>query len=111
LSLNELDIQEDYRSDRDNLIDDFYIPCLERATVYSRAVGFFSSSSLIAVSKGLTAKLACLAWLLSQGILEIKLAISQNLDEEGLYQEKFGIFSDYIGNCSVSTITMSMSLH
>lgn len=152
LSLNKLEIQEDYRSDRDNLIQDFYIPCLERTTVYSRAVGFFSSSSLIAVSKGLTAlirsggkirlvaspylspediaaiemglkqrekviakailreldrefewfvkdRLACLAWLLSQGILEIKLAVPQKINEQGLYHEKFGIFSDSIGNC------------
>ncbi|NJP18050.1 MAG: DEAD/DEAH box helicase family protein [Hydrococcus sp. CRU_1_1] len=151
MNLDELKIQEDYRSDRDHLINDFYLPCLGRATVYSRAVGFFSSSSLIAVSKGLAAliqsggkmrlvaspclsredikaietglkqreevitgailreldrefervikdKLACLAWLLSQGILEIKLAISQNLDKEGLYHEKFGIFSDCMGN-------------
>lgn len=55
MNLSELDIQEDYRSDRDNLINDFYIPCLERAAIYSRAVGFFSSSSLVAVSKGITA--------------------------------------------------------
>ncbi|MBF2019822.1 MAG: DEAD/DEAH box helicase family protein [Hydrococcus sp. C42_A2020_068] len=152
MSLDKLDIQEDYRSDRDNLIQDFYIPCLERTTVYSRAVGFFSSSSLIAISKVLTAlirsrgkmrlvaspylspediaaiemglkqreevitkailrefdrefekvvedRLACLAWLLSQGIFEIKLAVPQKIDEQGLYHEKFGIFSDSIGNC------------
>jgi SNF2 family DNA or RNA helicase len=44
-------------------------------------------------------RLACLAWLLSQGILEIKLAVAQNLDERGLYHEKFGIFQDLKGNC------------
>ncbi|NJK47889.1 hypothetical protein HC931_06655 [Candidatus Gracilibacteria bacterium] len=53
MNLDELKIQEDYRSDRDHLINDFYLPCLGRATVYSRAVGFFSSSSLIAVSKAM----------------------------------------------------------
>jgi hypothetical protein len=55
LSLQELAIRDEYRSDRCDLIEDFYIPCLEQATVYSRAVGFFSSTSMIAVSKGLTA--------------------------------------------------------
>ncbi|MDB9525144.1 hypothetical protein PN498_04025 [Oscillatoria sp. CS-180] len=55
LSLKELQIQDEYRSDRDNLLQDFYIPCLERSTVYNRAVGFFSSSSMAAVAQGLTA--------------------------------------------------------
>ncbi len=55
MSLKDLKIQDEYRSDRDNLIQDFYIPCLEKATVYDRAVGFFSSSSMAAVAQGLTA--------------------------------------------------------
>jgi superfamily II DNA or RNA helicase len=55
LNLAELDLKEDYRSDRDNLIDDFYIPCLAKATLYRRAVGFFSSSSMAIAAKGLTA--------------------------------------------------------
>lgn len=46
---------DEYRSDCFDLIQDFYIPCLEKATVYSRAVGFFSSSSMAAAAKGLTA--------------------------------------------------------
>ena len=55
MSLQDLIIKEEYRSDRCSLIEDFYIPCLENVTLYSRAVGFFSSSSMVAVSKGLTA--------------------------------------------------------
>jgi hypothetical protein len=55
LGLKELHIQDEYRSDRGNLLRDFYIPCLERSTVYDRAVGFFSSSSMAAVAQGLTA--------------------------------------------------------
>jgi len=55
LSLPDLEIQEEYRSDRCNLIKDFYIPCLEQSTTYFRAVGFFSSTSMAAVSAGLTA--------------------------------------------------------
>jgi superfamily II DNA or RNA helicase len=151
LSLRELAIRDEYRSDRCDLIEDFYIPCLEQATVYSRAVGFFSSTSMIAVSKGLTAliraggtmrlvaspclssedikaiatglkqrdevitevilqeldrefeevakdRLACLAWLLSQGILEIKLAIPRNIRKQGIYHEKLGLFTDIEDN-------------
>lgn len=55
MSLKQLNIQEEYRSDRDHLIQDFYIPCLEQSIAYYRAVGFFSSSSLAAAAKGITA--------------------------------------------------------
>jgi superfamily II DNA or RNA helicase len=151
LNLQTLTLQEEYRSDRHNLIEDFYIPCLSRATLYCRAVGYFSSSSMVAVARGLTAlirgggkmrliasphlsaedieaiatglqkreeiitksllsvleaefteiardRLACLAWLLSQGVLEIKLAIPKNIGNYGLYHEKLGLFADADGN-------------
>lgn len=55
MSLKDLSLQDEYRSDRFNLIQDFYIPCLGEATVYSRAVGFFSSTSMAAAAQGLTA--------------------------------------------------------
>ena len=54
LSLKYLDLRNQYRSDRHNLLE-FYIPCLERSLTYDRAVGFFSSSSLAAAAKGVTA--------------------------------------------------------
>lgn len=44
--LTDLHLQSDYRSGRDALLNDFYIPCLEEAIRYDRAVGFFSSSLL-----------------------------------------------------------------
>lgn len=148
MSLKELRIRDEYRSDRDHLIQDFYIPCLEQSSGYSRAVGFFSSSSMAAVAQGLTAfvrsegwmrlvtspklssddieaisrglqgrdqvierallreleqedleqvlkdHLACLAWLLSQGVLDIKLAIPRNNRQWGIYHEKLGVFED-----------------
>lgn len=147
MSLSHLTPQDEYRSDRDNLIQDFYLPCLKHSTLYRRAVGFFSSTSMAVAAKGLTAliraggkmqlvaspclspedveaiatglkqkeqviievirrefeteleqvvkdRLACLAWLLSQGVLEIKLAVSKNLRQYGIYHEKLGIFAD-----------------
>jgi len=149
--LQNLTFQDEYRSDRCNLIQDFYIPCLENATLYRRAVGFFSSTSMAAAAKGLTAlirtggkmqliaspnlsaedadaittglqqreevitnnllrdldrefeqivkdRLACLAWLLSQGVLEIKLAVAKNIRQQGIYHEKLGIFADAENN-------------
>ena len=143
MSLQNISIQDHYRSDRHNLIEDFYIPCLSETTLYSRAVGYFSSTSIIAVSQGLAAlieaggkmrlvaspqlsrgdiiaidrglkqkqdvvsqaiiqefeavakdRLACLSWLLSKGILDIKLAVANNFEDPGLYHEKIGVLTD-----------------
>jgi superfamily II DNA or RNA helicase len=43
-------------------------------------------------------RLACLSWLLSQGILDIKLAVANNFDDPGLYHEKIGILTDNNAN-------------
>ena len=143
MSLQSIQIQDHYRSDRHNLIQDFYIPCLSQANLYSRAVGYFSSTSIVLISQGLAAlieaggkmrlvaspylspediraieeglkqreevvsqaiikefetvsqdRLACLSWLLSQGVLDIKLAVANNFQDPGLYHEKFGVLSD-----------------
>jgi superfamily II DNA or RNA helicase len=147
LSLKSIDIKDHYRSDRDNLIQDFYVPCLSETILYSRAVGYFSSTSIVAVSQGLAAlieaggtmrlvaspylsiedieaikkglkqreevissaiikefetvskdRLACLSWLLSNNILDIKLAVANNFDDPGLYHEKIGILTDNYSN-------------
>ena len=55
MSLWELDLLETYRSDDCDLVKDFYEPCLRRSLTYDRAVGFFSSSALALVARGLTA--------------------------------------------------------
>jgi len=148
LNLNDLNFKGEYRSDNCNIIQDFYTPCLENSLLYCRAVGFFSSTSMAAVAKGLTGlirsggkmqlvaspclsqedaiaiaqglhqreelitksllkeleqefeevvkdRLACLAWLLSKGLLEIKLAICKDIcNHRGIYHEKLGLFSD-----------------
>lgn len=54
-----------YRSGKDDLAQDFFQPCLRRATLYRRAVGYFSTSSLLSwtdallrlASEGLQARL------------------------------------------------------
>jgi len=147
VSLKDLALRNQYRSDRHNLLQDFYIPCLSRAVTYDRAVGFFSSTSLalaaqglshfiqssgrmrlvasphlsaediVAIERGLKQRdeaiaknaireleqefeqvvedrLACLAWLLSKGFLEIKLAVHRDLYHQGIYHEKLGVFTD-----------------
>ena len=49
MSLRDFNYQEDYRSGSDDLLSDFFQPCLSRAQVYWRAAGYFCSSALEAL--------------------------------------------------------------
>lgn len=53
MSLKDVNFKNEYRSLLDNVIKDFYIPALSQAISYKRAVGFFSSSALAEISKGI----------------------------------------------------------
>lgn len=53
LGLKDHRVKSEYRSLIDNIVQDFYIPLLQEAVLYKRAVGFFSSSSLVEISKGI----------------------------------------------------------
>jgi DNA phosphorothioation system restriction enzyme len=58
VQLSDLDLAFRYRSSENDLLTDFYLPCLRVATSYSRAVGYFSSYSLAAAADGLPAFIA-----------------------------------------------------
>lgn len=53
MSFREIDIKSEYRSLIDDVVNDFYVPLLRQAVLYQRAVGFFSSSALVSLSKGI----------------------------------------------------------
>lgn len=151
MSLQDVEIKNEYRSLIDNVAKDFYIPLLREAVSYKRAVGFFSSSALIEISKGIAGliqnggkiqliaspylseddveamrkgyefresivenallrelkdvtsyfdieRLNLLANLIAEGILDIKIALTEKNGELGMYHEKMGIISDSYGN-------------
>lgn len=151
MSFQELDIKKEYRSLLDSIAKDFYIPLLSQAVKYQRAVGFFSSSCLVEISKGISelaknggkiqlvaspylsdedveaiksgyamrdqvvkeairremtegktpfekARLNLLANLISDGVLDIKIAFTEDSDRMGMYHEKMGIITDAKGN-------------
>ena len=50
--LKELPLRLTYRSGRDNLVRDFFVPCLEAAVVYHRAAGYFTSAGLALAARG-----------------------------------------------------------
>lgn len=54
MSLQDVEVKIEYRSLIDNVAKEFYIPILQEACHYKRAVGFFSSSSLVEISKGIS---------------------------------------------------------
>ena len=162
MNFQELNIKKEYRSLLDSVAKDFYIPLLSCAAKYQRAVGFFSSSCLIEISKGISelaknggkiqlvaspylsdedieaiksgyamrdqvvkeavrremtegktpfekARLNLLANLISDGVLDIKIAFTENSDRMGMYHEKMGIISDAEGNRVAFTGSMNES--
>lgn len=152
MSFKEIqNIQLNYNSISDEVVDSFYIPCLKQAKVYKRAVGFFSSSVLLQISQGLGAfadnrgkmkllvspqlepedyeaikkgydarqllhdkivkefdfnvdfrqkedRFKMLAYLISTGLLEIKVVALENNNDKAMYHEKVGIMEDNEGN-------------
>lgn len=53
MSFKTIDLNNSYESGVDNLVEDFYIPVLSNAIYYDRIAGFFSSSSLAVVARGM----------------------------------------------------------
>jgi superfamily II DNA or RNA helicase len=51
--LRSLNIGGRYRSDREDVVADFYVPALSASVSYSRAVGYFTSTSLALFARGL----------------------------------------------------------
>lgn len=152
MNFTEINIKQEYRSPQDNIVQYFYIPVLENAVSYRRSVGFFSSSALIEISKGICElakkggkielvaspylsaedeiairkgyenrtkiienallhglktepenffekeRLNLLANLVESGVLNIKIAFTENGSSVGMYHEKLGLVEDSDGN-------------
>jgi len=82
MSLVNIEIKREYRSLSDNMISEFYIPLLDDAIIYKRAVGFFSSSSLVRISAGISS--------LAQRGGKIYLVASPRLTEEDITSIRTG---------------------
>jgi superfamily II DNA or RNA helicase len=151
MSFKEFNFKNEYRSFEDNIINDFYIPALNKSIRYDRAVGFFSSTALIEITKGLSGlirndgkirliaspklsdedieaitygyktkgevisrnilyaferdfnvfekkRLNLLAHLISEGMLDIKIALIEDNTGIGIFHDKLGLVEDKEGN-------------
>lgn len=53
MGYGNLDILRRYKTNQHDIVREFYIPILKESVLYKRAVGFFSSTALIELSKGI----------------------------------------------------------
>ncbi len=54
MSFRELNLLKHYKTYKNDIVKEFYTPVLEQAVLYQRSVGFFSSTALIELTKGIT---------------------------------------------------------
>ncbi|WP_435059403.1 DEAD/DEAH box helicase family protein [Streptomyces sp. bgisy060] len=52
-TLRNANLRSEYRSDRSDVVGEFYVPSLQAAQKYDRAVGYFSASTLAVLGRGL----------------------------------------------------------
>jgi hypothetical protein len=51
-NLTHIPLKLTYRTGRDDLVHDFFVPCLETAALYRRAAGYFTSAGLALATRG-----------------------------------------------------------
>jgi superfamily II DNA or RNA helicase len=61
--LRRLKLKGVYKSDQDNILQDFYFPALSVARKYDRAVGFFSASTISHAAQALTVFIRADGWI------------------------------------------------
>ena len=54
MALTDLSLKREYRSYKNNVVKEFYIPVLKEAILYRRAVDFFTLEALVEISKGIS---------------------------------------------------------
>jgi len=53
LTLRDLSLKQDYRSDKDDVVSEFFIPCLSNSIQYDRTIEYISVKSLSTLTFGL----------------------------------------------------------
>ncbi|MBP1925264.1 superfamily II DNA or RNA helicase [Sedimentibacter acidaminivorans] len=92
MGFKNLDIKIKYRTSDNNIPKEFLIPVLKEAKIYSRAVGYFSSTSLLELSIGLCS--------LAKSNGKIRIIASPRLSEDDLdainkgYKEKKNVIEN-----------------
>lgn len=82
MSFKICNIKSEYRTLSQDVVTSFYLPILKEAKLYQRAVGYFSSSSLIKISEGICS--------FAKNGGKIQLVASPNLSAEDIASIKLG---------------------
>ena len=82
MNFQNLTLKREYRSSNSDMVNEFYVPILNNSVLYRRAVGFFSSTSLAEISKGITGLIK------NNGTIE--LIASPKLSEEDIKAIRLG---------------------
>lgn len=147
MGFRNINIKIEYETLADDLVEEFYVPVLKEATLYKRAVGFFSSTVLLQITRGLSSlierkgkmqllispkldpkdydaiekgyeikkqledkiiqsfdenvdfdqkedRFGMLSYLISSGVLDIKIVALEKENDKAMYHEKLGILID-----------------
>lgn len=54
MGYENLNVLRSYKTNKNDIVREFYVPVLSHSVLYKRAVGFFSSTALIELSKGIS---------------------------------------------------------
>lgn len=163
MGYESLNILRSYKTNKNDIVREFYVPILTQSVLYKRAVGFFSSTALIELSKGISGliknggnikfivspllseedieaikkgydertvvqqslmrefyepkshseaeRLNWLAYLISSGRMEIKVAFTPPHKATGMYHEKIGILYDEHNNKVAFTGSMNETIN
>jgi DNA phosphorothioation system restriction enzyme len=74
MALAQVSPKNSYRTGRDDLVKDFYVPCLQESLLYRRSAGYFSSHGLALAARGV-------AHLVTRGG-KMKLVVSPHLEPD-----------------------------
>ena len=92
MGYESLNILRSYKTNKNDIVREFYVPILTQSVLYKRAVGFFSSTALIELSKGISG-------LIRNGG-KIKFIVSPLLSEEDILAIQKGYDErEIIKNC------------
>ena len=96
MSFESINAKNCYRTANDNIVEDFLTPVLKEAVIYKRAAGFFSSTALVELSRGIAG--------LVKNNGKMQLIVSPKLSEEDIkaikegYKRKEEIIQDSLLN-------------
>jgi superfamily II DNA or RNA helicase len=84
--LQSLPLDRSYRTGKNDLLEEFYIPCLQRTKRYDRAAGYFDSKSLANAARGIS------RLIVSGG--NMRMVVSPRLTEDDIEALEEGVTSE-----------------